>query len=94
MILADQPLVTSDSIEKLIHAFDGDHRIVASHYANVIGAPALFGSEFFEDLMALEGDHGAGKWLRGRSEDVTAVEMSEARLDVDTPDDLTQIQRD
>jgi CTP:molybdopterin cytidylyltransferase MocA len=94
IMLADQPLIDTASLEKLLAAFDGEHRIVASHYNNILGAPAIFGAEHFESLAALEGDHGAGAWIRERVDQVTAVTMSEAAFDIDTPDDLKHLRRD
>lgn len=94
VMLADQPLIDSDALAKLIGMFDEKHRLVASHYSGTIGAPAIFGSEFFNDLKRLSGDHGAGKWLRERGEEVTKVDLAEAATDIDTPDDLKHLRFD
>ena len=94
VMLADQPLIDSDSLKKLIIKFDEGHRLVAAHYSDTVGAPAIFGSEFFSELMQLTGDHGAGKWLRERRKEVTTVDLDEAAIDIDTPDDLTHLRFD
>lgn len=94
VMLADQPLIDSDALAKLIGVFDEKHRLVASHYSGTIGAPAIFGSEFFNDLKRLSGDQGAGKWLRERGEEVTSVDLAEAATDIDTPDDLKHLRFD
>lgn len=91
IILADQPLVDRESIAKLIGKFAGSNRVVASRYRGVLGAPALFGSEFFDELLSLDGDHGAGQWLRSRPELVTPVGIDAAAFDIDTPDDLKHL---
>jgi len=91
IILADQALVGEKSIERIVGAFDAEHRVVASQYAGVLGAPALFGKEFFADLLELEGDRGAGAWLRANPETVTAVKVDEGAVDIDTPDDLKHL---
>ncbi len=91
ILLADQPLIDTASIEKLLEKFDDQHRIVASRYNEVLGAPALFGSEHFDAIAKLEGDHGAGAWIRKHREEVTAVQMDEGRLDIDTEDDLKHL---
>ena len=88
IILADQPLVDEKSIERIVGALDTEHRVVASQYAGVLGAPALFAKEFFAGLLELDGDRGAGAWLRANPETVTAVKVDEAAVDIDTPDDL------
>jgi CTP:molybdopterin cytidylyltransferase MocA len=94
VMLADQPLTDSDCLEKLISIFDQEHRLVAAHYSETIGAPAIFGSEFFSELKQLSGDHGAGKWLRERRDEVTTVDLAEAAMDIDTPDDLKHLRFD
>lgn len=91
VMLADQPLIDSSSIASLVCLYDKDHRVVASRYSGVLGAPAIFGSEYFGDLLALTGDHGAGRWLRTSPEVVSAVDMDEAAVDIDTPDDLKHL---
>lgn len=94
ILLADQPLVDETSIKRIVEAFDSEHRVVASNYAGIFGAPALFASEFFPALLELNGDHGAGVWLRANADAVTAVKMDEAALDIDTPDDLKHLPHD
>jgi CTP:molybdopterin cytidylyltransferase MocA len=91
VLLADQPLVESSSLERLLEKFDDEHRIVASLYNEILGAPAIFGHEHFDALSKLEGDHGAGSWIRKHREEVTSVQMDEARLDIDTEDDLKHL---
>jgi len=86
--LADQPNIDATALKKLITVFDNDHRIVASAYAGTIGVPAIFGCEYVKDLMRLEGDTGAGKWLRDHPDVVTTVEIPEAEMDIDTEEDL------
>ena len=93
VVLADQPLVNSESLEILKKSFSDTNRVVASRYNDVLGAPAIFGSEHFADLLQMQGDHGAGKWLRSNSEIVTAVDLPEGAVDIDTPDDLKQLQQ-
>jgi CTP:molybdopterin cytidylyltransferase MocA len=94
IMLADQPLIEASSIQKLLDRFDDKHRLVASQYNGVLGAPAIFGAEFFDKLLELTGDHGAGAWLRNNAEAVTTVRMAEAAIDIDTPDDLQHFRHD
>ena len=89
--LADQPLIDSTALSRLISRFDETHRIVASSYAATIGVPALFGIEYVDDLRTMSGDHGAGQWLRGRS-DVTLVPLDSAAIDIDTPADAARLE--
>jgi molybdenum cofactor cytidylyltransferase len=89
--LADQPLVDAAALKRLIAAFDGERRIVASAYANTIGVPAVFAREHVADLMRLTGDAGAGAWLRSRPSEVTCVPLDVAALDIDTPSDAAPL---
>jgi CTP:molybdopterin cytidylyltransferase MocA len=91
VMLADQPMIGAQSIRMLIHRFDDEHHIIASEYNSTIGAPALFGAEYFDQLLDLTGDHGAGIWLRSNRHAVTSVRMEEASIDIDTPDDLKHL---
>jgi CTP:molybdopterin cytidylyltransferase MocA/pimeloyl-ACP methyl ester carboxylesterase len=88
IMLADQPLIDSGCLRSLISRFDSKHEIVAASYSETIGAPALFSSRFFPELLQLSGDEGAGKWLRANRHKLTAVQIPEAATDIDTPDDL------
>lgn len=94
ILLADQPLIDETSIKRILDAFNLEHKVVASNYSGVLGAPALFGREFFPALLELDGDHGAGAWLRENRDAVTTLNMDEAALDIDTPDDLKHLPRD
>ena len=90
--LADQPLIDSDALHKIINRFDDTHRIIAASYADTVGVPAIFGHEYIGELKALTGDHGAGRWLRSRTADVTIVPMEAAAIDIDTPADAARLE--
>ena len=90
--LADQAFVDGAALALIVGAFDESHRLVASSYDGVIGVPALFGREFLEELTTLEGDAGAGGWLRARKDAVTAVPLERAALDIDSPSDTTLLE--
>ncbi|MEO7366458.1 MAG: nucleotidyltransferase family protein [Gemmatimonadaceae bacterium] len=87
----DQPLIASASLRELIKEFESGHRIVAAAYNNIVGVPAVFGAEHFDDLMTLEGDEGAGQWLRSRPDEVTTIAIDNASIDIDTPADVARL---
>jgi molybdenum cofactor cytidylyltransferase len=89
--LADQPFVDAAALTRLVAAFGGERRIVASSYANTIGVPAIFAREHVDALMRLTGDAGAGSWLRSRSSEVTSVPLDAAALDIDTLSDANHL---
>jgi CTP:molybdopterin cytidylyltransferase MocA len=84
---ADQPLVGGEALRALLDAYEGDARLVAAEYSGTIGVPAVIGSEYFDALLALEGDAGAGRWLRSRVSEVRRVPLPEAAVDIDTAED-------
>ena len=89
--LADQPLVDAAALRRMLAAFPGPHRVVASSYGDALGVPAVFGHEHVAELSALAGDAGAGAWLRHRAGAVTRVALDGAALDVDTPADVARL---
>ena len=90
VMLADQPLIDTGALKRLMETFDEKRRIIASAYDGTIGVPAVFAREFAGDLMQLTGDAGAGAWLRGRR-DVTTVPLAAGAVDIDTELDLARL---
>ncbi len=91
VMLSDQPLIGRSALTRILSEFTAGHRIVASAFNKTVGAPAAFGSEFFDDLRKLDGDSGAGKWLRARPSAVRSVQLPEAAIDIDTASDLDEM---
>jgi len=91
VMTTDQPLIDAATLRKLIQTFDDEHRIVASAYNDIVGVPAVFGAEYFDDLMKLKGDEGAGRWLRSRPNDVTTISIDNASIDIDVPVDVARL---
>lgn len=85
--VSDQPLVNTIALRGLMDEFNEDQRLVAAEYSGTVGVPAIVGREHFKDLCSLEGDTGAGRWLRTRSAHVMRVPMPDAAIDVDTARD-------
>ncbi len=89
IMLADQPLVSKDTIEQVVSGWTGnENHIVVSDYGGSQGPPALFGKHAFDDLCALDGDQGAKKIIQSGRFDVATVAIGSLGLDVDTPQDL------
>lgn len=88
---ADQPLVDHVQLRALVDAFGGGARLVAAEYAGTIGVPAVIGREYFDALLELTGDAGAGRWLRARFQEVRRVPMPDAAVDVDSADDSARV---
>ena len=92
LLLADQAAVTSDDLRRLAGTWRRRPQcIVAALYAGTTGAPAIFPRSAFAELAALRGDSGARSVLRRSTDRVIRVPMPGAELDIDTPEDLLQI---
>lgn len=90
--LCDQPAFSVETIARLVAAQRATGRgIVAARYAGRHGAPALFLRDHFPALAALTGEEGARALLNGDPAQVTAVDLPELALDLDTPDDVARL---
>jgi CTP:molybdopterin cytidylyltransferase MocA len=89
----DQPLLTADHLRALLVEFtaSSSEAIVASSYAGVHGVPAVFPSSTFAELRALRGDKGARSVIERQPCPVAAVEFEGGKVDIDTPEDLSQL---
>jgi molybdenum cofactor cytidylyltransferase len=84
ILLCDQPLINSEMIDGLVHTFDvSKSAIVAAEYDGVVGVPALFSREMFDELSKLDGDKGARDLIRN-ADNIVTVAMPEAAFDIDT----------
>lgn len=95
LMVADQPLLTADSLRELVCAFEDSARAIAclcdeTHSGN----PAVFSRLYFDRLMRLEGDSGAKRILRENEDDLLVVRcLREGELaDADTPQTLLRLQ--
>ena len=87
LLLADQPEVTGEALRKLTEA-QKKSGLVAARYHGVLGTPAFFSREYFDELRQLDGPSGARSLLERHRARVVAVELPEAGRDLDTPADL------
>lgn len=89
LMLADQPHIDEGHLRELVDTWSGaDDEIVASAFAATLGPPVLFGSAAFDELAALDGDHGAKNVLRDERFRVSTVDCEAAAIDIDTRADL------
>jgi CTP:molybdopterin cytidylyltransferase MocA len=94
--LADQPLVGSGAVRRLIGAFEQGASIVVAGYSGRPRNPVLLAHEHWSRAIELAvGDVGARSFLRSCPELVTLVECGDTGRpdDIDTPDDLERIRR-
>lgn len=90
--LCDQPYLTEDFLNQMIAKFEsGDAEIIASAYANTIGAPALFAKKYFPELYQLRGDQGARKLLLREEMNRVEIPFPKGEEDIDTVEDYARL---
>jgi molybdenum cofactor cytidylyltransferase len=92
LMLADQVAVTADDLKRL-HASWRRHPVLiaAALYQGAPGLPAIFPRWAFHDLLTLRGERDPRTVLRRNIDRVVRVPMSNAGIDLDTPEDLLQM---
>lgn len=101
ILLGDQPLVHSSTIEALLRTWrrEGARAAVASGYSGEDGRgprwrpPVVLDRSLFAELRALGGDEGARQYLGAHPELVDVVPSGDPPNDVDTPEDYAKIVR-
>lgn len=92
ILLADQPRVTAEVINRLIDTYlQEGKRIVASAYRGAVGVPVLFDAALYLELLTLEGDAGARSVIETYPQHGVAVALEDGWQDVDTPEDLGRL---
>jgi len=94
LVLADQACVTAEDLRRLAGAWRRQPLgVAAAQYGATLGAPAIFPRHLFTELSELRGDSGARVLLKRHADNLVRVPMSSAAFDLDTPDDLLQLER-
>jgi molybdenum cofactor cytidylyltransferase len=94
LVLADQPRIRSEDINRILQAYYGTTRsIVVPFHHGQRGTPALFDRRHFAGLASLSGDVGGRQLIAALPHEVLAVELPSAGpfLDIDTPTDYEQL---
>jgi molybdenum cofactor cytidylyltransferase len=92
------PTVSTDTIRRLVEAFrtDAEGGAYVPVHAGRRGNPVLWAAELFPQLLRLRGDSGARSLLSANVEAVREVAVDDPGVlaDVDTPQDLREIELD
>src|ERR671915_502325 len=94
--LVDQPLVTAAAVRRLTEAYGAGARVAVATYDGAPRNPVLIAAGHFAAVSeSAAGDAGARGFLRAHPELVTPVPCDDvaAPADIDTPDDLAELQR-
>lgn len=95
-MVADQPLLDDASVERILECW-------RQHPCNIVGAshngkrgnPCIFPKEYFEELMALDEDHGGNTVIRRYPDRLLTVEVAKEELtDVDTREALEALKQE
>jgi len=92
--LADQPLIGTDAVARLIAAYRGGAGVAVACYDGKPRNPVLLAREHWPEVIAAAtGDQGARAFLRARPELVTLVECGDTGSpdDIDTAADLDRV---
>lgn len=99
--LGDMPFIAPRTIRTIADAVaprDGEtaatSRIVAAAYEGRRGHPVAFSRELDASLVALDGDHGAGRIVDAHAVRLVECDDPGVLRDIDTPADLASARRD
>jgi molybdenum cofactor cytidylyltransferase len=88
LMVIDQPFITTTYLDSLIEShLKNPKAIIASHYADTFGVPAVIPAQYFKELEVLRDDEGAKRIISLHPGNRLLLECPEARLDLDTPED-------
>ena len=94
-LLADQPLINSNTIDLLLERFHGSRkRICVPVFEGQRGTPTIFKRSKYEKIMMLDGDIGARDIIAENAEHVLYVKINDPLcfFDIDSPEDLKRLQ--
>jgi molybdenum cofactor cytidylyltransferase len=85
--------VTADDLRRLYVAWRRHPiLVVAALYDGAPGLPAIFPRWAFSDLLELRGDRDPRLLIRRSADRLVRVPMSNAAVDLDTPEDLLRVE--
>ena len=89
VILADQPFITDDYLNRMLSNFTpNQNQIKATRYEDgKLGIPVLFDKFYFDELLCLNGDIGANHILQNNKNYVDVLEVSFSNVDIDSKED-------
>lgn len=91
VLLTDQPHVSLGLLLNLVETFqEGEKGIVACRYGTEgpLGVPALFGTQYVDELLGLTGDKGARWVIVKHRADCAEIPFEAGLIDLDSPQDL------
>jgi molybdenum cofactor cytidylyltransferase len=97
ILLADQPLITTEMINELLMRFqtdqvNGNINYAASSYDGLARPPVIFDHRMFPELLRLQGDQGARHLIRKENSGICIdFAIPDLFMDVDTEEDYRSL---
>lgn len=91
VMVCDQPKLHVEVLRDLIKAYNKGNQLVASSYNGLLGVPALFGHQYFDELLNIRNDQGARRLIKIYAKNCASVEFPEGISDVDTQEDYDKL---
>ncbi len=89
LLVCDQPQIEAEHLRALLAIHASEERdVTAAAYGGRLGVPAVFRHNMLHELLAVTGDQGARAVIENHATTAGKLDMPEAALDVDWPDDL------
>ncbi len=89
--LSDLPLVDADNYQKMIDLFQSEYDIVATKANNSLGVPAIFGADYFDELLQVKGSKGAKPLIHKYMDKVKVCKNEKAAVDIDTLENYSSL---
>jgi len=89
--LSDLPLVCDSDYREMIDLFESKSDVVATKANNSLGVPAIFGSDYFDELVQIKGEKGAKPLIMSHKDKVKVFENEKAAVDIDTLTDYSEL---
>ena len=90
VLLADQPRINSQHLERLVALFKGQ-QVACSQYHHDLGVPAIFAQRYFDALTKLDGDKVAKELLQSLCPAPKSLALGDVADDIDDPADLAAL---
>lgn len=94
ILLADQPAIAIDYLKSMVQLHQKNpKKIIASKYGNSYGVPALFPQIYFNDLLEIQKDKGAKKFMENNRTKIVTSDLKTDFTDIDTVEDLNMFKK-
>jgi molybdenum cofactor cytidylyltransferase len=93
-LLADQPMINSNTIDRLLDQFhDSDKDICVPVFEGERGNPTIFKRPIYEEIMMIDGDIGARSIIGKKVQRVLYAQIKDPLcfFDIDSPEDLKNL---